>query len=172
MPITEDQRAMLQLLLEGGQSYADIGSLLGIDADEVRSRARAALTEIGGADPDAKVGLTDYLLGQADPIGRADAARQLQHDPDVRGPRRQARRPAAAAGAERARCPSLPGRSRRPRPGFAGPPGAPSETGGVGAAAARSGAGAPQGPGSRRARRPRPRRQGPAAAASCSPPAA
>ena len=41
VPITEDQRAMLQLLLEGGQSYADIGSLLGIDAGEVRSRARA-----------------------------------------------------------------------------------------------------------------------------------
>src|SRR5512138_1102232 len=74
---------MLQLLLEGGQGYADIGSLLGIAPDEVRSRARAALTEIGGADPDAQVGLTDYLLGQADPIGRADAVRHLQSDPEA-----------------------------------------------------------------------------------------
>src|SRR3954452_15575570 len=74
---------MLQLLLEGGQGYDDIGSLLGITPDEVRSRARAALTEIGGADPDAQVGLSDYLLGQADPIGRADAVRQLQGDPDA-----------------------------------------------------------------------------------------
>jgi len=74
---------MLQLLLEGGQGYDDIGSLLGIAPDEVRSRARSALTEIGGADPDAQVGLSDYLLGQADPIGRADAVRQLQSDPDA-----------------------------------------------------------------------------------------
>src|SRR4051794_11991280 len=72
---------MLQLLLEGGQGYDDIGSLLGIGPDEVRSRARSALTEIGGADPDAQVGLSDYLLGQADPIGRADAVRHLQSDP-------------------------------------------------------------------------------------------
>ena len=83
MPMTDDQRAMLQLLLRG-QSYADIGSLLGLDEQEVRSRARTALTEIGGEDPDRDVSLTDYLLGQADPIGRADAARQLQSDSDAR----------------------------------------------------------------------------------------
>jgi hypothetical protein len=81
--VTDEQRAMLQLLLEGGQGYEDIGSLLGIAPDEVRSRARSALTEIGGADPDAQVGLSDYLLGQADPIGRADAVRQLQSDPEA-----------------------------------------------------------------------------------------
>ncbi len=81
LALTDEQRAMLQLLLEGGQSYEDIGSLLGIAPDEVRSRARSALGEIGGADPDAQVGLSDYLLGQADPIGRADAVRQLQSDP-------------------------------------------------------------------------------------------
>jgi hypothetical protein len=83
VPVTDEQRAMLQLLLEGGQGYDDIGSLLGIAPDEVRSRARSALTEIGGADPDAQVGLSDYLLGQADPIGRADAVRHLQSDPEA-----------------------------------------------------------------------------------------
>ena len=83
MPLTDEQRAMLQLLLEGGQGYDDIGSLLGIGPDEVRSRARAALREMGGADPDGQVGLSDYLLGQADPIGRADAVRQLQSDPEA-----------------------------------------------------------------------------------------
>jgi hypothetical protein len=81
--LTDEQRAMLQLLLEGGQSYDDIGSLLGIAPDEVRTRARTALGEIGGADPDAEVGLSDYLLGQADPIGRADAVRHLQNDPEA-----------------------------------------------------------------------------------------
>jgi transposase-like protein len=83
LALTDEQRAMLQLLLEGGQGYEDIGSLLGISPDQVRSRAREALTEMGGADPDAQVGLTDYLLGQADPIGRADAVRQLQNDPEA-----------------------------------------------------------------------------------------
>jgi hypothetical protein len=81
--LTDEQRAMLQLLLEGGQGYDDIGSLLAIGPDEVRSRARAALREIGGTDPDAQVGLSDYLLGQADPIGRADAIRHLQADPEA-----------------------------------------------------------------------------------------
>jgi hypothetical protein len=80
--LSEEQRTMLQLLLSG-QSYDDIGSLLGIGSDEVRSRARVALQEIGGADPDAQVGLSDYLLGQADPIGRADAVRHLQSDPET-----------------------------------------------------------------------------------------
>jgi hypothetical protein len=80
--LTEEQRTMLQLLLSG-QSYEDIGSLLGVGQDEVRSRARSALGEIGGADPDAQVGLSDYLLGQADPIGRADAVRHLQSDPEA-----------------------------------------------------------------------------------------
>jgi len=81
--ITDEQRAMLQLLLEGGQGYDDIGSLLGIAPDEVRRRARSALQEMGGSDPDAQVGLSDFLLGQADPIGRADAIRHLQSDPEA-----------------------------------------------------------------------------------------
>ncbi|KAA0271772.1 MAG: hypothetical protein EDQ89_09685, partial [Acidobacteria bacterium] len=80
MQLQGDQRALLQLLCERGQSYEDIAGLLGGSAEEVRNRARAALREIGGADPDADVALTDFLLGQADPIGRADAILQ------VRGP--------------------------------------------------------------------------------------
>lgn len=74
---------MLQLLLEGGQGYDDIASLLGTTPDEVRSRSRDALREMGGADPDARVQLSDYLLGQADPIGRADAVRHLQNDSEA-----------------------------------------------------------------------------------------
>ncbi len=83
MPLKADQRAMLQLLLERGQSYDDLASVLGVSSDEVRARAREALRELGGADPDAEVGLTDYLLGQADPIGRADAVRHIQSDPET-----------------------------------------------------------------------------------------
>ncbi len=80
--ITQDQRATLQLLLERGQTYADLAALLAQDESAVRQRARAALTELVGEDPDRNVSLTDYLLGQADPIGRADASRHLRDDPD------------------------------------------------------------------------------------------
>ena len=81
----------------------------------MRERARAALTELGGADPDRNVGLTDYLLGQADPIGRADASRHLREDPDDQA--------LVAALSERLRelspsaeLPRLPGEPRRPAP--------------------------------------------------------
>lgn len=83
MALRGDQRALLQLICERGQSYEDISILLGVEVEDVRRQAREALTEIGGADPDAEVGLTDYLLGQADPIGRADAVRHLQADPEA-----------------------------------------------------------------------------------------
>jgi hypothetical protein len=84
MTLKPDQRALLQLLCERGQSYSDLAGLLDISEDQVRARARSALTELGGADPDAEVGLADYLLGQADPIGRADAVRFLQQDAGAR----------------------------------------------------------------------------------------
>lgn len=80
MALAPDQQAVLELLL-AGQTYADLEELLGLTQDEVRGRARAGLTELGGADPDRNVGLSDYLLGQADPIGRADAVRHLRQDP-------------------------------------------------------------------------------------------
>jgi hypothetical protein len=83
MALTDEQRAMLQLLLEGGQGYDDIASLLGTTPEDVRTRSRDALREMGGADPDAQVQLSDFLLGQADPIGRADAVRHLQNDPEA-----------------------------------------------------------------------------------------
>jgi hypothetical protein len=114
MAITPDQRAVLQLLLERGQSYSDLATLLAVDEAEVRSRARAALTELGGADPDRNVGLTDYLLGQADPIGRADAVRHLQSDPDDH----QLATDLAAILREAfptAELPRLPGEPRQPR---------------------------------------------------------
>lgn len=80
MTITADQSAVLEMLLTGGQDFDDLDDLFGLDEGESRGRARAALEEIGGADPDRNVGLTDYLLGQADPIGRADAVRHLRKE--------------------------------------------------------------------------------------------
>jgi hypothetical protein len=105
---------MLQLLLERGQSYADLGSLLGIEEAEVRNRARAALTELAGADPDRRVGLTDYLLGQADPIGRADAVRHLKDNPDDLELTKELAQKLRLI-APQADLPRLPGEERRPR---------------------------------------------------------
>jgi hypothetical protein len=115
MPLQREQRALLQLLCERGQSYEDISGLLGVPADEVRNRARTALSEIGGADPDSEVSLTDFLLGQADPIGRADAARFLGSDPEALDLARRIQEglSAIAPGAKQAKLPESRGRRRR-----------------------------------------------------------
>ena len=103
---------MLQLLLERGQSYGDLASLLGVEAGEVRARAQAALTEIAGQDPDRETGLSDYLLGQADPIARADVARHLGSDPEAHSlaAKLEAQLRLIAPGAE------LPALPKAPRP--------------------------------------------------------
>jgi hypothetical protein len=106
---------MLQLLVERKQSYADLAAVLGVDEAEVRARARAALTELGGVDPDRHVGLTDYLLGQADPIGRADAVRHLKdHPEDLAMATELAQKVTLVA--PNAELPRLPGSDRQPRP--------------------------------------------------------
>src|SRR2546429_30996 len=115
MPLTGDQQALLQLLLERGQRYADLASLLGVDEAEVRTRARAALMELAGADPDRNVGLTDYLLGQADPIGRADAVRHLKDDPEDLALATELAQKLRLV-APQAELPRLPGEERRPGP--------------------------------------------------------
>lgn len=79
MALTADQSAVLELLL-AGQTFTELAELLGLDEDEIRLRAREALGELGGKDPDRTVALSPYLLGQADPIGRADAVRHLRQD--------------------------------------------------------------------------------------------
>jgi hypothetical protein len=123
VPLSEDQRAMLQLLLERDQSYEDIGSLLGLGVDEVRSRAREALTEIGGENPDRQVALTDYLLGQADPIGRADVARHLQSDSESRALAEKllAQLRLLAPGADLPALPATKAGAREPKPPAAEP---------------------------------------------------
>ena len=106
---------MLQLLLERGQSYDDLASILGVGPDEVRTRARTALTDLAGADPDRNVALTDYLLGQADPIDRADAVRHLKDDPEDLALVSELAQKLRLVAPE-AELPRLPGEDRQPRP--------------------------------------------------------
>ncbi|CAN5625705.1 hypothetical protein BH10ACT11_BH10ACT11_22140 [soil metagenome] len=82
MALSADQTAMLELLVDGGQGYDELADLFSLDESEVRLRARTALAALGGSDPDRRAPLSDYLLGQADPIDRADAVRHLKEDPD------------------------------------------------------------------------------------------
>jgi len=106
---------MLQLLLERGQSYDDLASILGVGSDDVRTRARTALTDLAGADPDRNVALTDYLLGQADPIDRADAVRHLKDDPEDLALVTELAQKLRLVAPE-AELPRLPGEDRQPRP--------------------------------------------------------
>jgi hypothetical protein len=85
MALSEDSRSLLQLLLARGKSYQDIAGLLDVETTEVRLRAASALAELGGDGPRVTPALTDYLLGQADPIDRAECARALAEDPELLG---------------------------------------------------------------------------------------
>jgi hypothetical protein len=78
-----DRRAVLQLLLKQGKSYDDLASLLRIEPQTVRERARDALDRLGvsGAgmpelDMAEQDEIADYLLGQQSASERA-ATRDL-----------------------------------------------------------------------------------------------
>jgi hypothetical protein len=67
--LTDDQRAILELLLRRGQSYEELSGKLGLPEDRVRELARDALVELApvtarGVDSDWRGQLGDYLLGQ------------------------------------------------------------------------------------------------------------
>jgi hypothetical protein len=62
-----DQRAVLQLVLGRGRSYAEIARLLSINPEAVRERALSALDALGPqtrASQENRMAITDYLLGQ------------------------------------------------------------------------------------------------------------
>jgi sigma-70-like protein len=72
-----DQRAVLQLVLSRGRSYAEIARLLSINPDAVRERALAALDALGPqtkVDQPSRAQISDYLLGQL-PGGEIDGVR-------------------------------------------------------------------------------------------------
>jgi hypothetical protein len=53
MPLSEDQRALLRLLL-AGDGYAQIAEVLGTSTNDVRTRAHRAVTEMGGETLDGR----------------------------------------------------------------------------------------------------------------------
>lgn len=130
MELSGDQRALLKLIVERGQSYEDIAALLGGDSEQVRGRARRAMAALAGGDLDRSADVTDYLLGQADPIGRADAVRHLSR-PGADRDRAEQAVLAILAIAPNAELPDLPDlRAPRKQPATTdrGPQPAPTET--------------------------------------------
>lgn len=82
MALGDESRALLQLLLVRGKDYEAIATLLGIEPGEVRSRAGLAVGELTGEGEALESPLIDYMLGQADPIERAESARLLADRPE------------------------------------------------------------------------------------------
>ena len=82
MALGDESRALLQLLLARGKDYGQIATLLGVEREEVRSRAERAVGELGEGGKPLQPIVVDYLLGQADPIGRAEAVRALSDNPE------------------------------------------------------------------------------------------
>src|SRR3954452_30399 len=79
--LAPDQRAVLELLLRQGRSYAELSELLGLPEDAVRDRAHAALAALA-PDKAAPVGedaaVADWLLGQSDePAQTRDAVARM-----------------------------------------------------------------------------------------------
>ena len=79
--LAPDQRAVVQLVLQRGRSYAQIAELLKISEDAVRARAHAGLVALAPEVelPDDEVaGIADFLLGQQNGKPRQDTRRLLR----------------------------------------------------------------------------------------------
>ncbi len=85
--LPDDQRAVLQLVLQRGRSYDQIAELLSIDRAAVRQRALAAFDALGpqtSVAPEQRALITDYLLGQLPARVSQDTADRLADSPAER----------------------------------------------------------------------------------------
>ena len=67
--LSDEQRAIVELVLQQGKSYEELSEMLGISETRVRERARDALVELApvsarGVEEDWRGQLADYVLGQ------------------------------------------------------------------------------------------------------------
>jgi hypothetical protein len=121
--LAPDQRAAVELVLRG-RSYAELGSLLGISEEKVRSRARGGLEALApDLPPPPRAGeVGDWLLGQGPEPGDLDAASRRWAE-TIAAPLREV---------DGAKVPALPWvASAAPAPAPAAPPRAPSSPGGA-----------------------------------------
>lgn len=83
MSLNQDDRALLQLILERGKSYTDIAELLGTDQATVQTRAHGALARMESVEPSRVEPFADWLLGQSEDPGKTLAT--LEDDPELVG---------------------------------------------------------------------------------------
>jgi hypothetical protein len=67
--LSDEQRAIVELVLQQGKSYDELSDMLGIPEERVRERAREALVQLApvsvrGVEEDWRGQLADYVLGQ------------------------------------------------------------------------------------------------------------
>ena len=67
--LSEEQRAIIELVLQRGKSYEELAEMLGMPEARVRELAREALVELAplsgrGVEEDWRGQLADYVLGQ------------------------------------------------------------------------------------------------------------
>lgn len=110
-----DQKAVLQLVLRQGRTYAEIAGLLKISEAAVQNRALTALDAIGaggdafsGLDDDRQDEVGDYLLGQQSASERAATREFLETDQPARDWARQVASDLRAAGVAGDALPEIP----------------------------------------------------------------
>lgn len=69
--LSDEQRAIVELVLQQGKSYEELAGMLGMPDTRVRERAREALVDltpvtVEGVEEDWRGQLADYVLGQQD----------------------------------------------------------------------------------------------------------
>lgn len=85
--LPDDQRAVLQLVLQRGRGYDEIARLLSIDRAAVRQRALHAFDALGpqtGVADQRRALITDYLLGQLPPAVSQEVRDRLARSPSER----------------------------------------------------------------------------------------
>lgn len=118
-----DQRAVLQLVLQRGRTYDEIGEQLRIERAAVRQRAIAALESLGpqtGLDAKRRAQITDYLLDQLPRRAANDERDRLATSPADRAWARVVA--AELAPMAPGSLPEIPAESSRPEPASNGEP--------------------------------------------------
>jgi len=125
--LAPDQRAVVQLILQRGRSYAQIAELLKIPEDAVRARAHAGLSALapGVELPADKVAqIADFLLGQQNGKPRQATRRVLRSSEAAREWAETVRAGLEDLGAD---LPELPARPAPKEPEVAAAEAAPAE---------------------------------------------
>lgn len=118
MPLSDDQRAMLRLLEQGGQGYDDLAALLGLSVDEVRAKVADAVAQLIAegepvpALPPAPAAVEPAPPAKAEPIRDQEPPAPVSEQPAT--PAEKAA-PAPAAPVAPAPQPTLPASTPAPR---------------------------------------------------------